>query len=890
MRSRRSLVLTIVTALLASVPAHAADPERSSVTAPQAAGEEVSTSWTGTSPPGVNPTSECSAPGEASEDRHEITIEVPAGTYDRVSVDYTFQITWVDANQDLILSVEGPEGQVLGSSDGGSPTETVILPDLPAGTYTAVTCAFAAGPTAYEGTLIATANAKGSGALPPAADPRGLAFSAAVPADIQRDEGEPLIEIDGDGTIYTCGPTGFSQANEYAQASTDGGDQFNLLGEPPRGQLSVGGGGGDCGLAVAPERNEAGNFQLAYTGLSGLLNFATATSGDRGATFTSSPISESRPGVDRQWNAFTDADTVFLTYNQVIPRAVTVQRSDDGGLTYGEPVVVSPNPDFPGPVRSLPPELNPGGDLPALYYPWSRAGSQVMLAVSLDEGDTWNNCLLVEGQGDVSQLFVVADHDTNGDLYVVYSDNADYNIRMVRLANEKLVNCTGGTDASNEAFKAPVGATAPVVVNREPVRTALFPWIVAGDRGRIAVSYYGTETEGPADSAEPKTWHVYLAQSLDAGTAGATFSQVQVTTHPHHYDQICLFGISCTTGGDRSLVDFFSIDLNPATGEIVGVFNRAHKRPGDGAGEVSTPLVFRQIGGPSLAGGTISNPDLVPLRTRSEDPEGDAVADYSSQLVPPTRRQVPAADVLANEIGPAIDLETGEPLEGGGFTVTIDVADLSDEALQEALASAKAQSLLWIFRYVDGYRYSAASARWSPFEGFTFGHNGFVGSAGECGTPGSEETSQDQCLQYPGGTPLRGDVDQETGRIRITVPLELLVGLTDDQGPGETPEEFPATPGTRIYTASTFAMANPFSPTQEVQSFLEPLDNAPSMDFLVPGASAPAGPDQAPPAPAPDDAPSPTLPATGGPGWVLGALFVLAAGAGLRRRYPGASR
>ncbi|MBW3619491.1 MAG: glycoside hydrolase [Actinobacteria bacterium] len=888
MRSRRPLALMLTTALLGSVPAHAADPESSSLRAPQAAGDEASTSWTGTSPPGVNPTSECSAPGEASEDRHEITIEVPAGTYDRVGVDYKFQITWVDENQDLILTIEGPEGEVLGSSDGGSPAETVFLPDLPAGTYTAVTCAFAAGATEYEGTLIATAKAKGATALPAAADPRGLAFSAAVPADIQRDEGEPLIEIDGDGTIYTCGPTGFSQANEYAQASTDGGDQFNLLGEPPRGQLSVGGGGGDCGLATAPERNDEGNFQLAYTGLSGLLNFATATSADRGATFRSSPISESRPGVDRQWNAFTDADTVFLTYNQVIPRAVTAQRSDDGGLTYGEPVVVSPNPDFPGPVRSLPPELNPGGDLPALYYPWSRAGSQVMLAVSLDEGDTWNNCLLVEGDGDVSQLFVVADHDTNGDLYVVYSDNADFNTRMVRLANEKLVDCVGGTDDTVAEFKAPVGATAPVVVNREPVRTSLFPWIAVGEPGRVAVSYYGSETDAPADSTDAKTWHVYVAQSLDANRPDATFSQVQVTTHPNHYDQICLFGITCSTGGDRSLVDFFSIDLNPVTGEIVGVFNRAHKQPGQAAGQVSTPLVFRQIGGPSLAGGTVSNPELVPLRTRSEDPEGDAVADYSSQLVPPGRVPVAAADVLANEIGAAIDLGSGEPLDGGGFTVTIDVADLSDDALQQALQDAKAQSLLWIFRYVDGYRYSAVSARWNPFEGFTFGHNGFVGTAWECGTPGAG-ANQDQCLQYPGGTPVQGDVDQDTGRIRMTVPLELLVGLTDDQGPGETPEEVPAQPGTRIYTAATFAVANPFSPTQEAQSFLEPMDNTPAMDFLVPGGqAAPGHPDPAPPAPgAPDDRP---LPATGAPAWVLMGLLGLAAGEGLRRRSLRATR
>ena len=80
-----------------------------------------------------------------------------------------------------------------------------------------------------------TVAALGDG-IAPSANAQGLAFSASVPADPQRDEAEPLIEIGRDGHIYTCGPTGFSNASDYAQVSTDGGDQFHLLGTPPRGQ------------------------------------------------------------------------------------------------------------------------------------------------------------------------------------------------------------------------------------------------------------------------------------------------------------------------------------------------------------------------------------------------------------------------------------------------------------------------------------------------------------------------------------------------------------------------------------------------------------------------------------------------------------------------------
>ena len=109
-------------------------------------------------------------------------------------------------------------------------------------------------PQPYQGTLtVQTVRALRDAQSLKSADAQGLAFSAAVPADPQRDEAEPLIEIGRDGHIYTCGPTGFSNASDYAQVSTDGGDQFHMLGTPPRGQQGAGG-GGDCALAtgVAP--------------------------------------------------------------------------------------------------------------------------------------------------------------------------------------------------------------------------------------------------------------------------------------------------------------------------------------------------------------------------------------------------------------------------------------------------------------------------------------------------------------------------------------------------------------------------------------------------------------------------------------------------------------
>src|SRR3954452_12504722 len=108
-----------------------------------------------------------------------------------------------------------------------------------------------------------------------------LSFGPAQPADPQRDEGEPNIEIDAEGRIYTCGPTGFVTGADYAQVSTDGGDQFHLLGLAPRGQLADRG-GGDCYLATGKVK-DGEHYTLSYVGLAD-TDFTTAVSKDAGAS------------------------------------------------------------------------------------------------------------------------------------------------------------------------------------------------------------------------------------------------------------------------------------------------------------------------------------------------------------------------------------------------------------------------------------------------------------------------------------------------------------------------------------------------------------------------------------------------------------------------------
>jgi LPXTG-motif cell wall-anchored protein len=821
----------------ATAPAAASSPTSSTLTVPTSVGAENSETWTGTVPgPGTpldNADGDCTNT-DTNIDSHTITLTVPELP---VSLTYkvTFKAEWADSLQDLALTVMRGN-KVIGTSDGGEPVESYTITGAQAGTYKVVVCPYlTTGDTAYTGTVSAATILK---KVPKPVDARGLAFSATVPADIQRDEGEPLIEIDPAGRIYTCGPTGFSQAQDYAQVSTDGGDQFHLLGQPPRGQFSAGG-GGDCALATAPKRNAQGFHQLSYAGLSGLVEFATATSPDGGHTITSNPLSAVGPAVDRQWTVATSTQKVFLSFNRAQPRRIEVCESNDAGLTFPACTVVGPNSLFPGPLRTIPGKLNPvNPGEPIVYYPWSQ-DTTVKLAVSMDDGATWNNCLVGTTAGEPGNLFPVADADEDGNIYVAYGDDGDFNIYMKSLSIADLGNCQGGTANRADMMDDP-GFSDPVVVNRKPIQTALFPWLVAsGKPGRVAVAMYGTQTPGRGDALTPKSWHVYVNQSLNALSGSPDFSQVRATTHPIHYDQICLFGIACTAGGDRSLVDFFGMDYNPKTGEYVVVYNTAHKRPDDVAGTVSSPMVFRQIAGPRAGGGTVDRNGRSVLRKQSDDPKGDALAQYSQLVVPPETTNVPAADIRHVEVGPAIVPDTGKKYGGGGFTVTIKVEDLSDAALTEALATSQSQGLLYLFRFVDGYRYAAVQANYNPLtQEFTFGHSDYGAAASECGSPETGVAGDDQCLEYHGETPIPGAVNQAKGTITLTAPMALLQGLKGGIGPGERPDQVAATKGTRIYDAAAFVQSSSF-PEDQLQSFLYPLDNAPAMDFLIPTDAKP---------------------------------------------------
>ncbi len=869
MRRRRVLALVSAAAVAVAVPlaagqSHASDPQTQSVAVPTSAGMTKTLTWTGTIPPGANPTSTCD--GTTPEDTHDITVNVPQSLYSKLSAIFTFSISWNPASgmedtNDEILTVDRVDGEGggVGSSDTAATTETVTATNLLQATYKVRACGFVnSTPQPYTGKLVIKTEGLASESSLPSAPANGLAFSASVAADPQRDEAEPLIEAAPDGRTYTCGPTGFGSASDYGQESTDGGDQFHLLGTLPRGQQS-GGGGGDCAMNLAPDKNGLGNYQYAYAGLGPLTGFATSTSADNGRSLqTAGPqgngLQSTGALADRQWNVFLDKDSVLLSYNQQQPRNIVVQRSDDGGLTYGPLTAIGgADPDFPGPMRTLPAKFNPkSAGIRPVYFGWSRE-DKVNLSVSYDGGKHFDNCVAAVDPGQPRAGFVTVDNDSAGNIYIAYAEKARFHSYMVTLPASSVSKCnqpvtTGNTNLPTDAVQprnnpADIGFSKPVQVDRDKVRTTVFPWIAAGGApGRVAVTFYGTESEGDPNLGTFKaSWFVYVNQSVNATSSGRTFSQVRATTHPFHYNSICLNGLGCSLSqpnGDRSLADFFAIKTNPATGKLQVVYNNDAKLPTEDFGHVASPMVFTQIAGPNTKGGTLSS-SRPTVRQSSTDPTGDALANYSNLVAPLVPINEPAGDFTSTSIGPNT--------KTGGFTLNMKLASLSDVALAKAVADTKSRSLLWTLRFSNAYQPFAVTARYSPASGttpaaWTYKVNDYDTVLEECYAPPA--TGGDKCLAFGvEGTPLPGTVNQSTGTISIEVPLNrlsgnpLLFALQGGTGDQQTPRRVRAFSGSLFYDASAFSFGDaslsdtvPGTP----QSYLYTLDNTPAMDFRLP--------------------------------------------------------
>jgi len=361
--------------------------------------------------------------------------------------------------------------------------------------------------------------------------------------------GEPNIAVGPDGTIYVT-------PIDVVYRSTDGGKSFTTQGKTE--------GHGDGDIAVD------GAGRLHWLGL--FANDAPIpyqVSKDGGKTFSKPVDLSDKKGSDREWLDARPEGVLYASWRHN-NRTIQFRMSPDNGTTWGPLRTMSPDavggPVIHGPHRGEVYEAMTTFGTGAVA---ATSGAKIQIARSLDDGVTWKlQDVYVPPQslqfglvGFPTSIFPVAAADESGHLYVVFS--ADQ--RLVPLAAPKPAARFGVYLTTSKDQ----GATwSPPVLLSDPEKAAVMPWVAAGARGRIAVTWYENVYGLPSDQV-PDEWHVMLRESITADSAPGEGLTVRLTTQPNHIGSVCTAGTGCIAGGDRSLLDFFEVAITPQGQPVV---------------------------------------------------------------------------------------------------------------------------------------------------------------------------------------------------------------------------------------------------------------------------------------------------------------------------------
>jgi len=150
-----------------------------------------------------------------------------------------------------------------------------------------------------------------------------------------------------------------------------------------------------------------------------------------------------------------------------------------------------------------------------------------------------------------ANIFPAGDIDAAGNIYVAWTMN---NSRT----NEFSVWMAISRDQGKTYYGPFPVSSGPLAADE----TTVFPWVAAGDDGRVDIVYYKTNAVGDPNTL-PSTaeWNVFFAQSLNANSREPVFTVSQVSDHVMHKGQVSTGGLIGSS--DRSLLDFFEVAIGP---------------------------------------------------------------------------------------------------------------------------------------------------------------------------------------------------------------------------------------------------------------------------------------------------------------------------------------
>jgi hypothetical protein len=500
----------------------------------------------------------------------------------------------------------------------------------------------------------------------------GITFSpnVTVKAPVASRDGEPSSRTDALGNFYVAGIRGFPAGVDlwYADLQPSSGTYDPFMrnwvyrGQPdafsPSNQADLGGdGGGDVDLAVSMPDPTTSALPTPPTLASSSLiaaNISTQKSTDKGVTYTRNNLGNASGGVpadDRQWEEFLGNNVVYLFYRTLAPAVTQVQRSTDGGLTFGPAQTAGTI----GQAGYIDVHQKTG-----TVYISGSTGQVCHSTVILPTGEAavYQCVQAATDPNGVAHLFFVvkvADDGTpNGTVYACYSN--DHDIFLVNSSDKGVT------------WSAPVR-----VSNGAETKTAVFPWIETGPTpGSVGIAWYGTANATNDDNAD---WNVFFAQSFNATAATPTFRQVKVSDHVIHGSNISEGGLTGTA--NRNLIDYFQISFDPTGAAVIGFADDHNDFDGH-------TYVSRQISGPKITGDgktTVPSPGPTPAAQTGPFPlaadvggqAGAQVTDFRQDVVDGLLVRTPTDDPLDIQ-SIRYSCETG----GGGVPVIVATMKVSN--------------------------------------------------------------------------------------------------------------------------------------------------------------------------------------------------------------------
>jgi hypothetical protein len=413
-----------------------------------------------------------------------------------------------------------------------------------------------------------------------------LSFADPKYIDRQRAGGEPVSVVAQDGSIIVGAHAGSTHiykdpeaapgARDFAVGytnqtlhwrSVDGGDSWEFIGllgqrEGPHSASSTG--FSDPDLTI----DTSGRI---YDVEIDLANIAVFSSTDDGQSFPfANPLSAT---ADRPWLAGLGPDEVVLYVQNLVP---TFWHSTNGGLTWS---FVASDPPIFGKLITDP--INPTDGLIA---PTNSLGE---FAISSNNGTSWTQHQFGPIGGS-SEFFGTVAADRAGNVYQ---------------------GAAGGYTVSYTYYERATGATNESQIDIPiPPGDAMWPWITAGDDGRVAMTWYQNL------AGSPNEFYIFVAYTNNGhGTTvtcsdGSTkfiepqFTVVNASKRPIHRGKICLQGTTCNAnpsfeGGDRRLGDFFTINFDTKGDLFIVSADTMLENPLGGPKPVGNPIFIKQSGG-----------------------------------------------------------------------------------------------------------------------------------------------------------------------------------------------------------------------------------------------------------------------------------------------------